>query len=747
MKNLRYILIFVLLALTAQAQQEQQEDLKVGLVLSGGGAKGLAHIGAIKVIEQAGVRIDYIGGTSMGAIVGGLYAAGYSARQLDSIFEQLDFDRLIQDDIPRRAKTFYEKNESDTYAVTLPFDGFKVDFPSGLSKGQNVYNLFSRLTAHVNNVDDFTQLPIPFFCIATNIETGEEVILDKGYLPQAISASGALPSIFSPVIINDTVLVDGGVTNNYPVEEMRRRGVDLIIGVDVQDSLRTREKLNSAFDVLIQINNYRTIKAMREKRDKTDVYINPDITGFNVISFDQGRNIINAGEAEAGQKFERLKAIAARQERDGRPAINFGNVNKIYLQSVGVQGNENYTRAYVLGKLQLRTPDSVSFRRLNDGINNLSATGNFQDINYRFVPEEQGGYSVQFDLRESNSRTLLRLGAHYDDLFKTAALINITRKRLFTNNDIASLDFVVGDFLRYNFNYYIDKGYYWSIGFQSEYNYFEQEVPLSFISPDLPIRPLGGGGINELFLKYGDLSNRLYLETIFRRTFLIGAGLEHKWLRYFSETVGIDDSGNPRTVFDNTQYFNTYGYLSYDSLDNSFFPNSGFYLHGDIHLYLFASGLNDRFSNFSISSLKARYAYSLTPTISLVAAAEGGVKIGNDDTRSFDFFLGGYGFRPLNNIIPFIGLEPLSRRGDTYLKAALTFDLELFKKNHLTLMANVANIGDEIFESSRWFDRIDYTGFGLGYGLETFLGPLQVIYAYSPDTQAGELHVNAGFRF
>ena len=209
-------------------EKEKQEDLKVGLVLSGGGAKGLAHIGALKVIEETGIRVDYIGGTSMGAIIGALYASGYSANQLDSIFNMVDFNTLIQDDIPRSAKTFYEKDESEKYAITLPFDHFKVGFPSGLSKGQNVYNLLSQLTLHVSDIKDFNKLPIPFFCVATNVETGKEVILDKGYLPRAITASGALPSLFSPVIINDTIYVDGGVTNNYPVDEVRSKGADIV---------------------------------------------------------------------------------------------------------------------------------------------------------------------------------------------------------------------------------------------------------------------------------------------------------------------------------------------------------------------------------------------------------------------------------------------------------------------------------------------------------------------------------------
>src|SRR5690606_14736126 len=140
----RWAFIFLLLStFVCVGQESETPDLKVGLVLSGGGAKGLAHIGALKIIEQAGVKIDYIGGTSMGAIVGALYASGYSAKQIDSIFTETDFDRIIQDEIPRNAKTFYEKKNSERYAVTLPFENFKVSIPSALSKGQNVYNMLS----------------------------------------------------------------------------------------------------------------------------------------------------------------------------------------------------------------------------------------------------------------------------------------------------------------------------------------------------------------------------------------------------------------------------------------------------------------------------------------------------------------------------------------------------------------------------------------------------------------------------
>lgn len=738
-------IVFILITMLSFSQKKYSDDLKVGLVLSGGGAKGLAHVGVLKVIEESGVQIDYIGGTSMGAIVGALYASGYSAKQLDSIFTQTDFSNLIQDNIPRRSKTFYEKEESEKYALILPFDHFKIGFPSGLSKGQNVYNLLSKLTSHVNNISDFSKLPIPFFCVATNVETGKEVILDHGYLPRAVTASGALPTLFSPVMIDDQVLIDGGVVNNYPVDEVRAKGMDIIIGVDVQDSLKSRSKLKSALDVLVQINNFRTINDMIEKRKKTDVYIHPDIEDFSVISFDLGEKIVASGVEAADSFKEELAEIASHQKPRVKKEVVFEKRDTIYIKEVKIEGNENYTRSYVLGKLKLRTPAKITYKEFNEGINNLSATRNFQDINYRFIEDENHQNTLLINLRENSSKMLLRFGAHYDGLYNAAALLNVTRKRLFTNNDIASFDFIVGDNLRYNFNYYIDKGYYWSIGFNSSYNYFEKNVGLSYLTPDLVSS--NNINLNEIQLKYSDFTNQIYVETLFKRIFTLGLGAEHKYLRYLSETIGIDENDLPRTVFESTNYYSTFGFLKYDTYDNSFFPKEGVYLSGDFHLYLLANGRNKDFDQFSIAKLRIGYAKSFLKKFSAQIVAEGGFKIGGNNTRSLDFSLGGYGFKEINNIVPFYGYEALQLRGDTYLKSSLTIDYQIFKKNHINIAGNIANIGDDLFTDGKWIDGVDYSGIAVGYGLETFFGPIELKYSFSPELDKSEWYVNVGYRF
>ena len=210
MRNL-LILFLLLLFHCSFSQEPERKNPRVGLVLSGGGAKGLAHIGVLKTLDSLGVRIDYVAGTSMGAVMGGLYATGYTGKQIDSIISATDFDLLITDDVPRKSRTFYERKNAEKYALTLPFNNFKIQLPSSISRGQNVFNLLSKLTLDVSGVEDFSKLPIPFYCIATDMLTGKEVVLDRGNLAQAISASSALPTLYQPVRLDNKLLMDGGI--------------------------------------------------------------------------------------------------------------------------------------------------------------------------------------------------------------------------------------------------------------------------------------------------------------------------------------------------------------------------------------------------------------------------------------------------------------------------------------------------------------------------------------------------------
>lgn len=719
-------------------------DLKVGLVLSGGGAKGFAHIGVLKALEENGVRVDYIAGTSMGAIVGGLYASGYTAKELDSIIVGTDFTTLIQDLIPRGAKTFYEKAESERYMLTLPYDNFKLGFPGGLSRGQNVYNLLSRLTQHVSHINNFSELPIPFLCIATDIETAEEVVLDSGSLAKSIAASGALPSLFTPRNIDGKMLLDGGIVNNFPIENIKSK-VDVIIGVDVQDNLRDQSELNSFVDVMMQLSTLTTTRGMDAKIEDVDVYMHPNISNYTVMSFDKSTEIIASGEGVANEQKEILQQIARQQKPSNKAHEKIILSDSISISDVIIRGNENYTRSYVLGKLKLEPYSEVSFNDFDLGIYNLLSTRNFLSIDYDFEKQEDERYIANFFLRESPNKQYLRIAAHYDDVYKTSALLNWTRKRLIMPNDIISFDFIVGDNLRYDFDYYVDKGHHWSFGFNSKYDTSDVNAEVGLLGPEFD--EIGETpGINRLTVTHNIFRNRLYLETLFKRNFLIGVGAQHRWLRVYSGTFGLDET-SAKTTFDNSHYYSAVGYLLYDTLDDTFYPESGIFLRSDIEQLLYTTGKNKSNGSFSIVRGQARTAIKMAQNLTFISRFEAGFVLGNQTTRSLDFLVGGYGYTSTHNMVYLYGYAPFTLRGDSYLSLKVGLDYEFLPKNHINIAYNIANVGDGIFDSSDWYRKVQYTGFAIGYGLETFLGPIDIKYSYSPEMRNSEFYVTVGYPF
>jgi len=733
------LLVFTQISL-GQEPVSPDKTPKIGLVLSGGGAKGLAHIGVLKVIDSLGIKIDYIGGTSMGAVIGGLYASGYSGKQLDSIFSHVDVDALLQDFTPRDSKNFYQKRNDEIYALTLPFDGFKLGLPSALSKGMYNYNLLSRLTKHVSHIKDFNELPIPFFCIATNIETGKEIILNRGVLPQSMLASGALPTLYNPVEIDGELLIDGGVVNNYPIEEVRRLGATIIIGVDVQDGLKSREELKGATGMLTQIANYNMIEKMGNKIGQTDLYIKPDIKGFTVVSFDRGKTIVSKGVNAANKLIDDLQKIKYIQEKNHIEPRNFQvkNVDSIYVKHIQINNLTNFTRSYVIGKLKFKPDNKISFATFEKGMNNLNASQSFQSIYYDFERNEDGEKLI-LDLKEKKSTTFLKLGLHYDELFKSGLLINFTKNKVFAKNDVMSLDFVVGDNIRYNLNYYIDNGFYWSFGFNSRYTGFNRNVPNDF-NNGVTLSDLG---LNSINMDYSDFTNQVYMQTIFAQKFSIGAGIELKHLKISSETLQ-----NTRPIFEKSDYFSVYGYMKYDSFDNKYFPKKGWYFNGDLKSFLYSSNYNNDFERFTIAKADFGLARTFYKKFTLKLQTEGGFSIGEQSVNYFDFALGGYGFANLNNFRPFYGYDFISVVGDSYVKVSSTLDYEIHRKHHINFTGNFANIGNKIFESVEgWISKPNFTGYGLGYGYDSLIGPLEIKHSWSPETRNHFTWISLGFWF
>jgi NTE family protein len=713
--------------------QDKAKKPKIGLVLSGGGAKGLAHIGVLKEIERAGIKIDYIGGTSMGAIIGGLYACGYSANELDSIFSSADADAILQDNIPRGNKTFYEKYNDEVYALTLPFQNLKISFPKGFSKGLYNYNLLSRLTHKYRSVTDFNQLKIPFLCIATDVETGEEIVLRKGNLPLSLTASGAFPSLYSPVEIDNRNLIDGGVTNNFPIEEVKKMGADIIIGVDVQDDLKDINTISGGTGVLAQISNFRTVEAMSRKKKLADIYIKPDIKGFSVISFDQGKDIIQSG-VDACIEFKKDFA-----ELSTGYVLEKNNLKEESLSIKGIQieGYKNYTRQYFLGKLRVFPGKKITYTDLQSGLNNLNATQNFSSINYRLIGNE-GGDDLFLKVVENPVKTFLKLGLHYDGLFKSSALLNVTKKNLLFKNDLASVDFILGDFTRYNLDYYIDNGFKWSFGLKSNFDQFSSESATDFKGGQF-LSTLNRKSIN---MDYLVVSNRAYLQTLFIQKFSMGGGLEHKFVDITSDATSSLDY-----YIDRSNYFSAFGFLRFDSFDNKFFPKKGWYFYGDFNSQFYSTDYANDFQKISMFMADMAYVKTYWNRLSVKLQTEGGFTIGENQNHINDFVLGGYGFHRFGFFRHFFGYDFLSLSGDSYVKGSLTADYIFYRKHHFNFTANYSNIGQKIFDDQEWITNPNYSGYSLGYGLETLIGPVEIKHTWSPETRKHYTWFSVGFWF
>ncbi|WP_347051036.1 patatin-like phospholipase family protein [Flavobacterium olei] len=722
-------------AISQETKKDSVKRPKIGLVLSGGGAKGFAHIGVLKVLEEAGIKIDYIGGTSMGSVIGGLYASGYNASQIDSIFKKTNFDELINDYIPRSSKNFYGKKNDELYAIVLPFSNFRVGIPEALSKGMYNYNLLSSLTRNVRHIRDFNKLPTPFLCIGTNIETGQEVLLNKGNLVQAMMASAAFPSLFTPVEIDGNLLVDGGVVNNYPIQEVRNLGADIIIGVDVQDDLMKRKNLKNATRILVQITNLQSIDKMKNKIKDTDVYIKPDIRDFGVISFDRGEEIIRKGEEAAFAVYEKIKTLIPQTEFYKKPKLKIAT-DTIQIQKINTEQLDNYTKEYIRGKLRFKPGSTITYDNLKAGINNLNATQNFSTISYCLQPDGDKD-DLDLVLKENPTQTYLKLGLHYDGLYKSGILLNLTHKKTFLKNDVTSLDIILGDNFRYDLNYYVENGFNISFGFRSRLNQFNRNVTTS-LSNLVSENP----NVSLINVDFMDINNQAYFQTIFVQKFLMGGGLEYKYLKINSPTLS-----NEENIIDKSNYFSAFAYLKYDSLDDKYYPGSGLYFSTDLQTYLTSSDYTNDFKPFSIAKAELSFVNTLFKRATFKIDADAGFTFGNSSVPFFDFILGGYGYSKINNFNYFYGYDFLSIAGNSYIKTGITLDYEILRKNHVNFSANFANLGDDIFSTVDWVSMPKYTGYAVGYGLETIIGPIEIKQSWSPEMSKSFTWFSIGFLF
>tara|TARA_B110001469_G_scaffold60338_1_gene57893 strand:+ start:1816 stop:4014 length:2199 start_codon:yes stop_codon:yes gene_type:complete len=728
-----FLLPFLATSMLFFAQQKQP---KVGLVLSGGGAKGFAHIGVLKEIDKAGLQIDYIGGTSMGAIIGGLYAVGYSGEQIEEIILETDFIALIRDKLPRSTTSFFEKEYGENAIVSLPVVKGKIGLPKGVSKGQNMLSLLIELLSETENISDFSKLQIPFFSIATDVETGGQVLLEKGSLPIALRASGSFPTLLNPVQLGDKLLIDGGVSNNFPVDVMREKGADIIIGVDVQGRLYEKEKLTSVIAILNQIVSYKMYNQRDLDKNKIEVYIRPEISKYNVVDFDEKLDILKEGDKTAVKHSAIFKEIASKQTKKKKRVRTHKDSQKVTLSKITIHGIKNLSRAYVLGKLNLIVGDRVSSNDITKRIYSLSATKNYERISYKLRKTPTAKTEIIISLVELLKKPTLELGVHYDALYESAILARYKQAGVFTNNDVLSVDAILGDKLRYNLNYFVDNGFYFSYGFRSRYNQFRANTAFNNIAPNSPV-------VNSVNLKYTDFTNQIFVQTTFDRKFALGVGLEHKKLNVSTETI-LDN--NKPTVFDDGNYLNAFGYLKLDTYDQKYFVKKGYFADLRFKWYLDSSNNNGDFKSFGQAKGILGFATTFFKKFTFQNTNTVGFTFGNSGSNVFDFYLGGYNQNYINTFVSMYGYEFAELAGRSFLKSEFVLRYQFLEKNYLSFIANYARLDDNVLKDVSIFKEMK-SGYALGYSFDSFVGPLELKFSWSPETKTSAILFNLGYWF
>ena len=494
-------------------------------------------------------------------------------------------------------------------------------------------------------------------------------------------------------------------------------------------------------NILIQISNFRVAKEMVGKSKLTDIYIKPEVSEYSLVSFKEGAEIIRKGQTAITSQLEELKIIAKAQNFTKRKA-KIPEIQKIKINDISIFGLNKYTASYVRGKLRFRTGETISFDNFSKGVNNLVATNNFDSFLYKFSPDGEG-YVFSAKATEAKNTTFIKFGAHYDQLYKSAALLNLTKKQLLLKNDVLSLDFILGDNSRYNFDYYIDKGFYWSVGINSKYIGFT-----NFTNPRSLISESVDPDIDKIQMNFSEFTHQFFVETLIKKDLALKIGIELKDLKITTnDNVFLTVFDTPEYKFEDGEYYSLFGSIKIDTIDNELFPTSGFLFEGSSKFYFGSSALRDDFNELSIFKSKISKAFTIVDKLSINITTEGGFKVGNSNTKALHFGLGGYGSDYFNNYSTFYGYDYFSLNGNSYVKVDSTLDYEFLNNHHINFSANFANIGDDIFLSSDWFESPSYEGYSIGYGLETIIGPIELKYNWSEGSKESGFYVNVGYWF
>ncbi len=707
------------LHLSAQSEQPQNARPKLGLSLSGGGAKGLAHIGVLKVMEEAGLRPDYITGTSMGSIIGGLYAIGYSADSLERLVVEINWDRVLSDVIDLQEVFLEEKPFFQNELIELPLDNWKIKPPTGAINGQQIEKLLSRLALPAYSVEAFSELPIPFKCMAADVASGEPVVLEEGYLPDAMRTSMAIPTVFTAVRRDGQVLVDGGLIRNFPVEEVVDMGAEVVIGAYTGALQHSEDELKNFADILVQVAFLMSIKDAENQMPLLDLYIEPNLLGFGAQDFKKSKTIIEAGEAAARAQFDKLKTLADSLDALGPPYPFAPLPASSYIQvdRIQAQGNQQISNEEIVGRSGLEPSHSIQVGQIEEGLERLYGTNLFEKVTYRLQQRE--GETVLTYRVDEKLPDLVKTSLNYDSYHEAGFLFNLTlRNRLFRESRLMLIARVTENFkVRLNYLKYLNSKR--NLGLTAEVAFNRDRIP--FIQNNL---------INQEY-RVSETPIRSMLFRRFGRNTGLSLGLEYNFLT-------IDPvAGEQNILFEKLkqQNLSLVGILEHNTLDRNVFPRLGTRLKlefaqiynqdSDIQVAFLELPFNDElaFSNYQRGLLEMDVLLPVNRRASLRLKPFVGA-IWNLENGFGEVFLIGAPQRTNDRAIPFYGLEANEDVADIALGSSLGY--QHFLTDNLLIAADLSAGYFREPQSVNLSGSVERfrLGGGLTLGYRTIVGPI-----------------------
>jgi len=710
MERFVYLMLFLLTVGTSCSRP------RVALVLSGGGARGMAHVGVLKVLAENQIPIDLVVGNSMGAVVGGLYATGYDAKELEKEVRSLPWHEIFSDEPHRHHLSLDQKDMQDRFVITLPYRKGKVSLPTGLIQGNRLKKELRRLTWPVYETKDFSKLPIPFIAIATDILSGKAVQLKSGNLADSIQASMSLPSIFQPQKIDGRLLMDGMMVRNLPVEDAKKWGADVILAVDVGTELYPESELDSMVTIIDQSMSLMNAATNPYQRAMADVLIAPRVKEISTGDFGKYKKLIARGENATRQAMPQiLKTLAQHGIEQASVKKRLPDMKKeLMIQEVRFEGLEDVDRRILIGEFGKNIPRMMSFEEIEDTIDRLHGSQFFDWVSYEL---EQGILTVKVQEKGPGE---LNIGVNYNSDERMSFLLS-SRFRFFGLKNIrSSLDAKFGRWNRIENNNVIllSRGITDVLGMRNTV-YFQE----------VDVRPK-----NQFqFAEYNEFGADLIAGKLQNNNRGFGIGMRGR--QFY-----LKDGYSHLNLAQEESILEFHGLFTYDSLDHTSFPKSGTIIH--LEAYHAHKDLNSNYE-FTKQALKLARYYPVNSSQTLYGVYKENRSIGAKTGLLTRNYLGGQGRNAWDDA-HFVGYDRLSSGGDYSQSLLIAHQWETRPNIYLTTVFNAGMATDnkkDLYHSSK----MKWAG-GVELGMKARYGTAKAgVYHNREDTWSS--YFSVGHRF